>query len=135
MSGGSPTERTLQEWRSRGAIADVVERWISAPDGAGGFRTRGHKKDLFGFIDIVVVHENRIIGVQATSGDHVAHRLTKIKEECAAKAIRWLEAGGLLQVIGWKKYAKREGGRLWRPIERWVTLEDVRPVVAVEVPA
>jgi hypothetical protein len=89
----SPTARSLAEMRGRGYLCDVVERRVQ--------RTM-ITRDLYGFIDILCVKGEDIIGVQTTSSSNMADRLTKITEHpnwpivCAAIRI---------VVHGWRKNA------------------------------
>lgn len=99
--GTSPTQRTLKHMRALGYVCDIVERRVPFQ-----FVT----KDLFGFIDVLCVKGEDIVGVQATSGDNVAARVTKITEHenwpLVCKAIR-------VVVHGWRKNSKN----------RWVLRE------------
>jgi hypothetical protein len=88
----SPTQRTLAEMRRRGYLADVTERWIPGAN---------VRRDLFGVIDVLCVGEHEVVGVQATSGDNVAARITKITEHPNLAAIR--KGGIRLLVHGWRK--------------------------------
>lgn len=94
MTATSPTSRTLAKLREAGYLAEVVERWIPGAN---------IRKDLFGFIDIVAIRDGEILGVQATSRDNVAHRVTKIAEHENIAAVR--KAGMRLEVHGWGKMA------------------------------
>lgn len=91
----SPTSRSLEHMRGLGYLCDVVEHRIPKT-----FITR----DLYGFIDILCVKGEDIIGVQTTGGDggNVAARITKIVEHdnypLVIKAIRII-------VHGWRKNA------------------------------
>lgn len=69
----TPTARTLKYLREGlGMTAEVVERFNSFT------KTR---KDLYGFVDIVAVAEDRGIWfVQATSTDNMAARVHKIRD-------------------------------------------------------
>lgn len=89
---GSPTQRTLAEMRKRGYHCEVVEKFNSFT------RTR---KDFCGFIDVLCLGENEIIGVQATSGDNVSKRVAKITEHENVGAVR--KAGIRILVHGWRK--------------------------------
>src|ERR1700687_2738371 len=80
----SPTQRSLAELRARGYRAQVVERWNPYAK---------VRVDLFGFIDIVAVGNGETVGVQATSGDNVSHRIQKIAES---------EAVGDVRKSGWR---------------------------------
>jgi len=117
--GISPTSRTLEYLRSQGYEAGTVERWIRNPKHpAGGFR-----KDLLGFIDIIALTENGITGIQSC-GQAFAEHDRKIKEE--PMALKWLEKGGHIMLIGWRKILKNRGGKLrvWSPRIKEYTLED-----------
>jgi len=67
------------------------------------------RHDLFGFIDILAVREDVIIGVQTTTADHVSHRINKIVNERAGELER-LRGHFVLQVHGWRKKGNR-----WQP--------------------
>jgi len=99
------TSRTLKRLRDDGYTADVVERWIP------GMHV---KKDLFGFIDVLAIREGEVLGVQVTSRDHVATRITKITEHDNVAAVR--AANIRIEVHGWDKGSN---GR-WR-----VRVEDI----------
>ncbi|HMG21767.1 MAG TPA: hypothetical protein VK607_10635 [Kofleriaceae bacterium] len=110
----SPTQRTLDLAKRMGWMAGVVERWIGPPD-----KPRLRKlRDLFGFIDIVIVDYDHqgALGIQATgetSSGNVSNRIAKIQGECLERARRWLCAGNRLEVWGWAKRGAREKKR-WR---------------------
>lgn len=92
----SPTQRSLEHMRKLGyPLAQVVERWNM------------HAKvrvDLFGIIDIVAIDAaGETYGIQATSGDNVASRVTKIAESDALAPC--LKAGWRIIVHGWRKNA------------------------------
>ena len=103
----TPTQRTLKYVRDHGAIADVCEQFVRYPP-------PGHRKDLFGFLDIVAI-DGHIRGLQVTSWAMVATRCNKIKNECAKAAHLWLDAGGTIEVWGWKKHDKPIQRKKWRP--------------------
>lgn len=91
----SPTQRSLAHLRKAGYLAQVVEKWIPQVK---------RRVDLFGFIDIVAIRDDEIVGVQATSDDHVSHRVTKIAEHDNVGPVR--KAGIRILVHGWRKNAK-----------------------------
>jgi hypothetical protein len=91
--GTSPTQRTLKFMRTNGYLAEVVEKRLPKV-----FIT----KDLFGFIDVLAVKGEDIIGIQVTSGDHVAHRITKIIEH---ENYPLVIAAMRIVVHGWRKNA------------------------------
>lgn len=94
----SPTARSLDRLRRLGYLADTVERWIAQA---------GVKRDLFGCIDLVAIKEGEagVLGVQATSIDHVSHRLEKARA-LPALAV-WLRASNRFEVWGWVKRGPR----------------------------
>lgn len=95
----------------------MVEKWIP--------QTK-RRVDLFGFIDIVaVVPGSHLLGIQATSNDNVASRITKIREDCQAAARDWLEAGGRIAVYGWAKKGGRGQRKLWTLRVEHVHLDDL----------
>jgi len=113
----TPTARTLIEGRKRGWDIGVVERWVPIP---GSDRDpKGHqiRSDLFGFLDLIAITDDGILGIQATSGEggNVSARLHKIRDKHAAVAARWIDQGGMIQVWGWKYYQKTVDRRHWRP--------------------
>lgn len=95
--GASPTVRSLALLRSRGYLAEVVEKRLPHC-----FIT----KDLFGFIDILAIRRGEVLGVQTTSGDNVSHRIEKIAESETVGRVR--EAGISIHVHGWRKNAAGE---------------------------
>ncbi len=90
----SPTARSLEHLRKAGYLAQVVEKWIPAVK---------RRQDLYGFIDILAIRDNEVLGVQATSGDHVAERIDKIANHENVSAVR--KAGIRIVVHGWRKNA------------------------------
>jgi hypothetical protein len=98
----SPTARTLVELRKRGLYAQVVERWNQYA------RVR---IDLFGVIDVVVIGDGAIIGIQATTTAHAANRIDKILAE--PRALAWLRAGGRIELWSWAKRGAAGTRKLW----------------------
>ena len=117
--GISNTSRTLEYIRSQGWIADKVEQFNPY---AGKF---GQRKDLFNIIDIVAIGENSIIGIQSC-GQAFAEHDRKILE--SENSVKWLECGGRLLLIGWRKVLKKRGGKLkiWTPRVKEYELKDFK---------
>lgn len=90
----SPAQRSLKYLRDQGYLAEIVERWIPGAN---------IRRDLFNFIDILAIREGEVLMVQATSGDNVASRVTKIAEHEHVGAVR--KAGIRILVHGWRKNA------------------------------
>ena len=112
----SPTSRTLAMYRDDGIPIGVVERWLPFHGTESGDKKPGGvRSDLFGFIDLVALVDDRIVAIQACAASGLANRCTKIREQCRDNATAWVAAGGLIVVIGWKKYAKASDRKYWRP--------------------
>lgn len=119
--GISNTSRTLEYIRSQGWEADKVEQWNPY---AGKF---GQRKDLFSVIDIVALGENSIIGVQSCGQSFSEHN-KKILDE--PMSLKWLECGGRLMLIGWRKVrmvkadGKKGKAMRWEPRIKEYKVED-----------
>lgn len=103
----SPTQRTIRELRNQGTICGVVERF-NQHVGPHGIR-----QDLFGFIDLIALAPNGIIGVQCCAGSgHADHRKKIMANEVVPE---WLKSGGRIQIWSWSKRKLKRGGKA----ERW----------------
>ena len=112
MAGISNTSRTLEYLRSQGWVADKVEQFNPH---AGKF---GMRKDMFGFGDIVAMGENSIIAIQSCGQAFSEHDKKITQDEIVApKALKWVECGGRLILIGWRKVKLKRGGKAmrWQP--------------------
>jgi hypothetical protein len=104
----TPNARSLAFLKRCHHEADVAERWIPKAN---------KRRDLFGFIDVAGFRcgEVGVLGVQATTRAHLAHRRAKV---AALPALRtWLAAKNRFQLHGWY----RDGGR-WE-----VKIVELRP--------
>ena len=110
LSGNaSPTERTMAYLRSLGYTVDKVEQRVPFARVT---------RDLFGCIDIVALKNDPIwpigvLGVQATTGDHVAERVKKIAAE--PRAALWRACGNRLWVVGWTLAGPAGTRKVWTP--------------------
>ena len=146
----TPTQRALQHLRDRGYMAEVVEYWQpsfanrAVVDAAKEFASNpdssvkleqlrckvaqleqfgpGKRQDLFNFVDIVAVGNGHILAVQCTSTSGLSARLKKITSDCQDAAVAWLKNQGMIEVHGWKRYAKAENRKFWRPTIRGLAL-------------
>lgn len=111
----TPTQRTLAECRKRGWLAEVVERWVPhyGTDEEGKKRG-GVRKDLFGFVDVVVIADGRLLFIQATSGTNVTHRKEKILTECKDNLAAVLNCGVRVEIWGWRKLKKPVERKYWQ---------------------
>ena len=107
--GISNTSRTLNYIREQGWVADKVEQWNQY---AGKF---GQRKDMFGFADIVAMGENSIIAIQSCGQAFSEHDRKILQDEFVApNALKWIECGGRLILIGWRKIKLKRGGKAMR---------------------
>lgn len=111
-----PTQRSLHLLREQGYTVYVVE----------SFNVYAKvRKDLFGFIDIVAIHPRRrgVLGVQTTTGPHLAARQSKAELLSAYRL--WLAAGNAVQFHGWRKVGARGKRKLWQPLVREIDLSEL----------
>lgn len=104
----SPTSRTLEMYRKFGATIQVVEKFNQFS------KTR---LDLFGCIDLVAMHENSIIGIQATSGSN--HSARRVKSLALPGLKLWLQCGGRFQIVSWTKKVTRNMDGTKSKVKRW----------------
>ena len=121
----TPTSRTLDYFRKRGDDPAVVERFIPG-------KPFGHRKDMFGFGDVVVMSDS-IIAVQSCGQSFAAHRRKILEDpDVAKRALRWLQCQGppRLILMGWRKVKKKRGGKqmVWKPRILEFTQEDFKGV-------
>jgi len=112
MAKISPTSRTLEYIRQQGWLVDKVEQFNPY---AGKF---GQRKDMFGFADLIALGEGDIIAIQSCGQAFSEHDKKIIEdEEVYPNVIKWLESGGRLLLIGWRKIKKKRGGKqmVWSP--------------------
>ncbi len=110
--GISNTSRTLEYLRKQGWVADKVEQFNPY---AGKF---GHRKDMFGFGDIVAMGEGNIYAIQSCGSSYAEHnRKITEDERVAPLALKWIENGGKLLLIAWRKIKLKRGGKAmrWQP--------------------
>lgn len=97
-------------------MVGIVERFLSH---AGKF---GVRKDLFGLFDLIAVNtsgeERGIYGIQVFTTAWKEH-YDKFFIENREEAIKWLQAGGIIELWGWRKLKNR-----WVPRIEVITLKD-----------
>ncbi len=99
----TPTQRSLAKLRDDNWTVAIVEKWN---------QWAKVRQDLYGFADLLAVSPSRgIIAVQTTSGNNVAARVDKIRQE--PRAGIWLAAGGKIVVHGWRKVGPRGKRKVW----------------------
>jgi hypothetical protein len=88
----TPTQRSLAYLRALGYHCEVVEHFVRFPP-------PGHRKDLWGWCDIIAIRPGEVLAVQTTSRGEVSRRVNKIAESATVAAVR--EAGIRIHVHGW----------------------------------
>lgn len=111
----TPTQRSLKLLRERGYHASVVEKWNMHAK---------IRQDLWGFVDILAIRDGEILGVQTTSGAHVAERIKKIAASPLIATV--LSAGVKVVVHGWDKKGPRGKMKRWECREELLTVESFK---------
>lgn len=114
--------KTIAQVKKWGGISDRCDRFINIP----GMASPIHK-DLFGFGDrIALIPEWPITAIQYTSIDNMVARFRKIKGDPKVydAAVRWLAAGGRIEVWGWGKRGPQGQRKLWT-LKRWRIVLDI----------
>lgn len=96
----SPTVLSLEALRETGWTAQKVEYFNM-------FAKR--RIDLFGFIDILAMREDRpgLLGVQACVTGDILKRVRKAEHENGVRLLLWLKTGNQFEVWGWAKRGER----------------------------
>lgn len=118
-SSTSPTQRTIKALRKDGFECGVVERFN--PHGG----PHGIRQDLFGFIDVIAVSTEGVIGVQCCAGSgHAAHKTKILANDIAPQ---WIRAGGRIQIWSWSKKKLKRGAKAmrWQPRMEELTALDL----------
>lgn len=85
--------------KRQGWEPDITEHWLIPGR---------KKKDLYGFIDMLVLTPTNILGVQITTKQNVNARIKKI--QASPIYPKWRQSGGLLEVWGWY----RDNNNIWQ---------------------
>ena len=88
----SPLSRSKALLQDEGYLVAIVEHWNAFA------RIR---QDLFGFLDLLAIRENEIVGIQVTSASNVAARVKKISTHENIAMVR--KSGIGVFVHGWGK--------------------------------
>lgn len=105
-------------------MIDVTERRIPGMI-RGEFSQAAKRRDLFGFIDLVALTPEGILGIQSTAYGDIGARKAKICAACTTEAVAWLRAGGLIEIWGWRKYSTPIARKYWRPTIVPIGLSDL----------
>ena len=90
MGKETPTVLTLRALRERGFTCAIVEHWNSFAN---------IRQDMYGFIDVIAIKPELIIGVQCCDHSNLAAHRKKIKVNKNAPI--WLEAGREIEIWSW----------------------------------
>ena len=126
MAKTTSVQRTMRQLRQEGHICAVVERWLAYAASPTGQGPPGIRQDLFGFLDIISLAPDAIVGIQCTTGSgHPQHKAKILANEIAPE---WLKSGGRIQIWTWRKLLVKRGGKAmrWTPRIEEITLEDFR---------
>jgi Fe2+ or Zn2+ uptake regulation protein len=91
----SPMQKTLQLMRKQGYLCGITEHY--------NFFCK-IRQDLFGYLDLICLKENEIIGIQTTTSAHFQERIKKIKEHKNFDIVK--NSGIKIIVHGWYKSKK-----------------------------
>lgn len=92
----TPTQNSLERMRKQGYFCWITEHY-------NYFAKK--RQDLFGFIDILCLRGQEIIGLQTTSYSNISARVKKIRGYENLKVV--LAAGIKIVVHGWRKVGTR----------------------------
>ena len=92
----SPTQMSMKLLREEGYLVAVVEKW---------HQFARIRQDLFGFIDLLAIRKDEILGVQVTSASNMSARRNKIADHDNIGPVR--ESGMRLELHGWEKKGNR----------------------------
>ena len=124
--GKSPLSRTMEVLRKEGADCWQVERWISFGEGRkfgeGNSFVKGIRIDLFNFLDIIVLTDQGIVGIQCCGADFAAHDRKIMENEYAPKWIKFAQ----IELHGWRKVKLARGMKAmrWKPRIKIYSKED-----------
>jgi hypothetical protein len=111
------TSRTLKYFREKGYHADMIERFIAFPP-------PGHRKDYFGFGDILAFNNSQTIILQSCGQSYAAHLRDLLKNPTVPL---WLAGPSRMLILcGWRKIKKVRGQKpmIWAPRIKEITYKD-----------
>ncbi len=111
----TPSQRTLSYLKEGGFTVGTVERFVNAKS----FHGSGHRRDLFGCIDLIAVRPQMILAVQSTGTGWSSHWKKMVEGSGRPGAMLWLSGGSPLLLIGWRPL---KGG--YQPRVHWFLPED-----------
>ena len=115
----SSTQRSLAWLKSHGYTCGIVEKWNrfgGAINPTTGERI-GSRQDLFGFIDIIAIGPEGVVGVQCTSGSNHSSHIQKIFDEY--RFYIWVRHCKVL-MMSWTKKGKKDSIKKWEARLDWL---------------
>lgn len=121
----TPSQRT-QSWLSEaGYTCGTVERFIHPSSFAGS----GHRRDLFGCIDVIAVRPGEVLAVQSTGTDFAGHWTKLTQGDGRPGTELWLKTESPFLLIGWRKLKSGYFPRI-----HYLTADDLDPVAPLMPP-
>ena len=80
-------------------MVGTVERFIHPNSFVGA----GHRRDLFGCIDIIAIRPGRVLAVQSTGTDWSGHWKKLLHGSGRDGLAAWLQTGSPFLLIGWRQ--------------------------------
>lgn len=106
----NPAQRTYELLKMQGW------EWLKDFDKTESYNSFTHqRKDLFHIIDVLLLKDG-FIGLQICGTDFAPH-IKKMTIDYAEQSKNWINNGGRLILIGWRKLKKKRGGKAytWAP--------------------
>lgn len=103
----TPSQRTQSWLREHGYLVGNVEQFIHPTKHAAV----GHRRDLFGCIDMIAIKPGVVLAVQSTGTDFAGH-MKKLTGPRRDQVKAWLETGQPFLLIGWRKLAGKIAPRI-----------------------
>ena len=132
----SPTTRTLNECRKRKWLVGTVERFqffaeyhqvvkaaktldrkaiLAAVRNLKARSTPGVRQDLFGFLDVLAMTGEGVVGIQSTSHSNIRARFLKMRDDKLEHVRTCLRSGVVVEIWGWRYFEKKVERRNWWP--------------------
>ena len=95
----TPSQRTKSWLAEQGYLVGTVERFIHP----NSFSGAGHRRDLFGCIDMIAIRAGEVLAIQSTGTDWSGHWRKLTEGSGRAGVAAWLETGSPFLLIGWRQ--------------------------------
>lgn len=106
----TPKQLTMDKWRKLGFLVADTEKFNHFAK---------VRVDLFGFLDVVAVHQNETIGIQVTTMPHMNERIAKIRSH--PNFPLWHRPPYRRTLVeGWAKRGPRGRRKTWESRQVWL---------------